>query len=123
LSRARLIARAEAICERFNAEIAAVAAKNTSVAEIERQVPRNAALELAALGELSKLTPPSTMAREWRAILGYRRALVGQLVELARAAKQSDARAISTLTAAKGREHELLLSAATHAGFRSCAAT
>lgn len=121
LSKSQLVAQADAICKRINAEIASVKAKSKSTPEILRIVPRNLALEQKAVSELSTLNPPVSLVHDWRQILGYRRTLVNQLAELVRDAKRHDASAVKALVSSKTRVHELLRQAATHSGFKDCA--
>lgn len=118
--RSQLIARADAICRRLNTKIAAHKPANLGLAEIARGAPRNAAFEKTALEELRKLTPPASMARDWRRMIAYRILLMEELVELGRYAKAKDARGIKTLTASKKRLHGKLFTTATHGGFKVC---
>ena len=120
LTRAQLAASADAICKRVNAELTAVKAKSASVAEIVRIVPGRALSERKAVTELSKLTPPSSLAHDWQLIIGYRRTLADELTALALAAQSKDNVKIKALSASKLRAHALLLAAAKRAGLTEC---
>lgn len=120
LSRSRLIASADEICKRLDAELAAVKPASASVREIVRVVPGRAASEQKSVTELSKLTPPASLTHDWQLILGYRRTLAGELVTLVQAAKRKDAAKIKALAASKLRVRGLLLATAKHAGFKDC---
>lgn len=118
--RSQLIARADAICRRLNAQIKANKQSSLRLNEIARFAPRNAALEATALKELSKLTPPASIARDWHQVIAYRRTLMEELVKLGRYAKANNARAIHKLAASKKRVHQKLLATATRNGFKDC---
>jgi hypothetical protein len=66
LTRAELIAKTDAICARINAKRSST--KFTKEQDYARLVPPLAAYEQAAAAELSKLTPPASMANEWQQI-------------------------------------------------------
>jgi hypothetical protein len=120
LTRAQLVASAGAICKLVNAELTAVKAKSASVAEIVRLVPGRALSERKAVTELSKLTPPASLAHDWQLIVGYRRTLADELTALAQAAQSKDTVKIKALSASKLRAHALLLAAAKRAGLTEC---
>ena len=120
LARSAFIARADAICKRLNAEIAKVKPKSRSLPEIARVAPIHAAVEQAAVSELSQLTPPASIAREWQQLVSYRRALATELAKLGRDAKTMSSASIRALTASKLRVHKQLLAAGAQAGFKDC---
>jgi hypothetical protein len=115
-----MVVRADAICRRLNTQIEANKQANLGVHEIARFAPRNAALEKAALKELSKLKPPASIARDWRQVIAYRRTLLEELVKLGRYAKANNTQAIHKLAASKKRAHQQLLTIATRDGFKDC---
>ena len=80
----------------------------------------HAAIEQAALSELSGLTPPRSLARWWRAQLAYRRTLVRQLNQMVGYAQHSDAAGIQSFAVSSERVKQRLL-AAGRAGFEDCA--
>jgi hypothetical protein len=120
LSPRQLVVSAGAICERVNAELAAVQPKSASLAEIIRIVPRRAASERKAAAELSKLVPPPALSRDWSSIVAYRSALASELAQLVRAAQGKDRATIKALAASKSRAHARLLRTAERAGLTVC---
>ena len=64
LTRAELIAAAGAICKRIDARHASLNLATQQA--IAREIPVFAAYQKAALAELSKLTPPPSMAHDWK---------------------------------------------------------
>jgi hypothetical protein len=120
VSRTQLIASADRICKRLDAELVAVKPRSASFPEIVRIVPGRAAAEQRAVAELSKLLPPVSLARDWRLIIHYRRTLASELVSLVRAAQHNDAVQIKRLSVSKERMRRSLLRTAEHAGFRDC---
>jgi len=71
LSSAQLIVKADGICKRLSIELS----KDHfgSQQEVVRIAPRRAALEMTAVNELSNLTPPTSMAREYQRLLADRK--------------------------------------------------
>jgi hypothetical protein len=122
-----VIAKADAICRRYNEQIAASKVQSTQaraevfMKEITQVIPAHAALEMKAIAELARLKPPASLARDWKSILTYRRILANELLALIGAAKRKDAKAISVLAVSKKREHELLAAVAARDGFKDCA--
>jgi hypothetical protein len=114
----RLIASADAICRRFNKEL--TGASRPQASKVARTAPRNAALEQRAVAELSKLTPPASLARDWKQIIAYRRTLAEELVTLARDAKADNVQGMQALAASKKRVHDELTKLAAHDGFTDC---
>ncbi len=119
-SRSRFVARADAACKRINAEILAIKSRHTTAAEIKRVVPHTLSIERKALGELAALTPPASIASDWRRMLGYRRTLAGELAQLLALAKQNGGTSIEPLVVSKRRTHRALSKTATGAGFKDC---
>jgi hypothetical protein len=120
-AQAELIAKADAICRRLNVEIATTKPKHLGVHEIARLSPVRANLEQATVKDLSKLTPPASIADNWRQLIGYRRRLAEELAKLGRSAKAHDVAAIKALTSSKLRVHRQLLIVGRHSGFKACA--
>jgi hypothetical protein len=120
LSKSQLVARADTICKRLNAEIVARETPGASVQEVIRVVPGNASLEQEALKQLAKLSAPASLSRDWQQILAGRRTLATQLLALVQDAKHDDVRAMQALSAQKKRVHGTLRAVATRDGFRDC---
>jgi hypothetical protein len=119
-ARTEFIAKADAVCGRQNAEITAVKPKSNTAQELTRLVHRNVALERKGLVQLGEFKPPDALAQRWQSILGYRRALIGELTALIQAVKHNDSSAIKALTASKKSTHSALRKAAKGAGFKQC---
>ncbi len=119
-SDASFVARADAVCRGINAEISSVKAKSSSVAEVKRFVPRNAALERAGVARLEQLTPPAPLKDAWQSILGYRRALATELGALLREARENDQPEMKAVIASKKQVHTNLDKVATANGFKEC---
>jgi hypothetical protein len=122
---ARLIARADAICNHLNIQLTAYEAirpKETGTVEQEivRRVPINEALERRALRELAKLAPPPSLAHDWDTMQGYRQALISQLRAFVREARRHDTQAVKAVYAAKKNFHGKLTTVATRDGFKDC---
>lgn len=115
-----MIASADQICKRLNAELEAVKPASTSAREIVRVVPGRAVSEQKAVSELTKLAPPASLMNDWKLILGYRRTLAAELDTLVEAAKHKDAAKIKALAASKQRVRGSLRTTAKHAGFKAC---
>ena len=120
-SRAELVAAADSICKRLNAELTARETSGSSTAEIVRVVPGNVALEKRAQRELGLLTAPIALASDWMQILTSREKLATELSLLVEYAKQDNNRAINALIISKKQTHAVLRSAARRDGFSDCA--
>ena len=117
---AELIAGADAICKRFDAQLAAATPAHLDMRAIARSAPGNAALERIAVSELARLTAPPSLARDWSQIIAYRRTLANELARVGRYAKAGDVGAVAALGASKKRVHDLLFKLASRDGFRYC---
>jgi hypothetical protein len=120
LSKAALLAQADAICERVNKAIDASPPVGLDASKIARAAPKNAAVEDAALAELARLRPPAAMKADWRTILQYRGKLASELATLVSAAQSGDAGRIRALAVSKKLMHSKLSTLAAHAGFKAC---
>jgi hypothetical protein len=78
-----LISQADAICKRLNVQLVPNASARLSAAKLARSSLRNAALERGALAQLRQLTPPASLAADWKQGIAYRQTLVSELVGLA----------------------------------------
>lgn len=125
LSRSELIAKADPICRRANA---AIDHSKFNVSNVAQLAPGMAAAQNQASAELAKLTPPSSMAADWKVIVdGYRRTGTGiqRAGEAARSAgsanplTHSKAFAEAATEFANGRE--VRQTTAARNGFIDCA--
>lgn len=114
-----MIAKADAICRRVNSQLAA-APPGVAASQIARSAPRNAALELRAVTDLNKLTPPPALAGDWQQMIAYRQTLADDLLKLAHYAQSNDARSMQALALSKKRVHQKLSKLATRDGFKDC---
>jgi hypothetical protein len=127
LTRGQLIAEAEPICKRLDAELSATenvkqsADPKLRMSEIARIDPGHAALEQKAADELDRLKPPRSLAHDWAQIVSYRHRLASELASLARAAAHKDMNAVNGLAKSKEATHALLRKLATRDGFKECA--
>lgn len=67
LTRAALIAKGDAICTRIDAQLEA--AKNSTEQDLARDLPLAATADQQEAAELSKLVPPTAIAKDWSEIL------------------------------------------------------
>jgi hypothetical protein len=115
-----LVAQADRICGRLNAELQSIKPKSKTQQEVLRIVLLSVRAERRALRELSRLHPPASLIHDWRDMLGDRRALADQLSQYGRLIKQSDKAAIPALGASKRRLHNALRKTAKRSGFHDC---
>jgi hypothetical protein len=120
-ARSSLIPTADAICKKLNAKLASERTDPHNDGELARGTRRHLALERAALLELAKLKPPSSLAQNWKQVVGYRRALAEELATLVGYAEAHNDKGIAALKASKLRLHRRLYEIASRAGFKDCA--
>lgn len=118
----RLKAQASAICTRVNEQIGA-ATGLLNAREIARTSLRNAGLEFQAVAALARLTPPSSLARDWRQMIAYRRTLASELLALGHAGQTNNAASIRALALSKRSVHQKLSALASRDGIAECGAT
>ena len=117
----QLIARADAVCKRLNNEIAATPpGMQDSPLKLSRNALQHAALERKAVSDLSRLTPPASLAHDWAQILADTRRLAAELTTLGRYWKLDEKQRISALGASKKHIHTELSAIASHDGFKDC---
>lgn len=116
----RLIAQADRICGRLNAELQSIKPKSKTQQEVLRIVLLSVKAERRASREPSRLHPPASLIHDWRDMLGDRRALADQLAQYGRLIKQSNKAAIPALGASKRRLHNTLRKTAKRSGFHDC---
>jgi hypothetical protein len=119
LTRSALIARADKVCARVNAR-----RKTTTVSSIQTYVqllPPLAAYEKAAAVEMSALTPPDSMTRDWRVIVAGNKLLAENTAKLAEYAGAKDLGGARPLAAATSVMQQRVASTAHKDGFKDCA--
>jgi hypothetical protein len=120
LTRAELIAKAEPICARANAELSSTTVRSGS--EFARALPQAAAYERAEATELSKLAPPGTMAVDWEQIVAGIRAFAEDTAKVGEYIQSKNPTAATTLYAAAKKDHEHVAAIFKGDGFKECAA-
>jgi hypothetical protein len=121
LSRAQVIAQADAICRQLNVQLRAHVGSGESPRQLAQEIPPRVTLEQRSVQELGKLAAPSSVASALQTIVVYRRALAQELAQLGDDAKLDDTAAIRRLAASKAQSHLQLRRFATAAGFSDCA--
>jgi hypothetical protein len=112
--------RADGICRQMIMQIEQSRLAKPTVAELARVTPSHVKFEQQGIRVLSRLQPPSTLARDWRQMLDYMSTLARELASLGRSAKARDQGAIKVLARSKKRVHALLTALAQHDGFTEC---
>jgi hypothetical protein len=125
LTRAQLIAKADAICARTNVKVDAVSTRvdaPTSVVkkEIAQGFPRVAIYERRETNELIKLVPPASMAHDWGLIISDFHRYVEYADAAARYAEAKNLKAVVPLIKPGEKVHEHLNAVAKRAGFKYC---
>jgi hypothetical protein len=121
LSKPELIAAAEPICTRLNTALVAARENVRTKQDMIRIAQRRAPLEQSTVTELSKLTPPRSLAHDWRRILATRETIVediNQVMEDARAGNLEGARSVLI---AGGAVQNQMRTMAKRDGFKECA--
>jgi hypothetical protein len=119
LSLSDLIARGDAICQRLNAEFSA-APPVRGPQDIARISPQRAAMERTVAAELSRLTPPSSITRDWQQIIAYRRMLAEDTIKLGEYAKANNIEGMRLVFYSSVSLQERLLATGKHDGFTNC---
>jgi hypothetical protein len=119
LSRAELIAQADAICSRVNVKRNAVPVR--TMQDFARILPPISAYEKVAFAEMAKLRPPATMAGTWTQIVSNAQLLADSTAKLGQyAAKHTRFAPSSPLIATFRLAQQRLYATALHAGFKAC---
>jgi hypothetical protein len=113
---------AEAICARRNKELAGVGRLGAHKSQVASVASRRAAIERQALAELTKLTPPATLAHDWQSVIAYSRLTLLQVVRLGEYARSHGTKSVERFrTGSSSGARFRLLVAARHAGLKQCA--
>jgi hypothetical protein len=119
LSRARWIAKGEAICTRLNAQLAARTVKSPT--EFAVVLPQAAAYERAELAQLIKLVPPASEAGDWQKFLTETQQWAENSTKLGQIAQAGKFTLALPLVTTTRKLHEHLAHLASHKGFKECA--
>jgi hypothetical protein len=126
VTRAQLVAQANAICRKENAALADANVTGKSPHEIADAVVRNESIEREAVRELSRLTPPSAVAVDYLTMLEERTSLANLLSDLAAAVLRNSVDPLkglanSKLAKEKQQFRKRLRRVARKVGFKDCA--
>lgn len=121
LSSAKLVKRADAICARSNAKIAHIPGKVEKAIDYATIGLPRAAIYSAAVAELERLTPPSSLAAAWQQLLESRRALASTLETLGTDARAGDIAAMRVIVKTGGHIVPQIAASATKVGATQCA--
>jgi hypothetical protein len=116
----RFIAVADRVCRRVNDELTA-APSQRELRGVASSARHNVHIERRAITELGKLTPPASLAGDWRQLIAYRARLAEELAKLGQSAQAGDAAGVRALAASKKLVHEQLSQLAARDGFKDCA--
>ena len=120
LSRSQLVARADTICRRLNAELGSAKYYIRTQQDVIRVAPLRAATETGALTELEKLTPPASVASAYQRMLVARHTLIEDIVKLGQDAAIRDKEAEMPLFASSAAVVRQMGLAARDSGFKYC---
>jgi hypothetical protein len=118
LTSAELIAKADKICGRIIAKVLSKVVKTPQ--EAARVEPQNAAYQRTALGELGKLTPPASLASDWKQILTAIQLIIINTDKLGEYAKANNVKGMSTTLIAGMHVPRQMLTVAKRDGFKAC---
>lgn len=120
LTRAQLIAKADAICRRVNARLSSANNTIKTQQDIARVAPKLSAFEQAALAEMSKLVPPAALAEDWKVIVTGAQTLADNTAKLGEYAGSNNLKAARTLIATSQKVQQRMLATAKRDGFKDC---
>jgi acyl-CoA hydrolase len=118
VTRGELIVQGDAICYRLN-----VRRQSTNIgqrADYERLVPALAAYELRAANEMGSLTPPVSMAHDWRQIVEGSRVIAEVTGHFPRYSEASNDKLVRSYDIVLTKAIRQVVHAAKHAGFKEC---
>jgi hypothetical protein len=118
LTRARWIAKGDAICAELNRELQALKVKRAG--ELPRVLPQAAAYVRTEVVQLAKLVPPASKASDWKRFLSATLQWAEGTAKLAEFAKLGDSITVSPVAKATIALHGRLVSMAQHDGFKVC---
>jgi hypothetical protein len=119
LSRAGLIAKADAICRQLNRQAASI--RTRTLQDIGRTAPELSGYYRTALVELRKLTPPAAMASDWNAMLADIQPLANEIMTQGRFATDNDGASTGRVEQKIGSIQLRRFTIAKRNGFTDCA--
>lgn len=128
LTQAEMIAKADPICGRINAKISyysnlkpANSQDLVSASAIVQATPQIASAERAAYADLAKLTPPASMADDWKQFLEGVKTIADDTARVGDYAKAKNTAPIAPIMASASTTLQRLRATATRHGFDDCA--
>jgi hypothetical protein len=118
LTRAELVARANAICGSTHTKLSAISVKTGE--QFTRVLPQIAIYDSVEFKELRKLTPPASMAHEWARIVGGVHLYSEYVNRIANYAQANNSTSAAPLFRAANALHRQLVALAAHNGIRHC---
>ena len=124
LSKADFIARADAVCRRANTMRHTVTIRiGAFEQDYVHLLPPLVAYQRSALTELTNLTPPASMASDWKQILANVQTLINNAEKTVEYARSNNLKGLSNLNAPNNTASTRILTVAGHDGFHDCAQT
>jgi hypothetical protein len=120
LSASQFDAKANSICQKFGAELAAGNNSIRKTQDFARVVPARVAIEQAELAQLSRLRAPAPLANDWHWVLSYKRNIVEEFIKLGGVAGANDERGTREVLASMASIGEFLANVAKRAGLDGC---
>jgi uncharacterized protein YcfL len=116
----QLIAKADAICKRVNARVAAANSKINNPQDFARIAPEIANYEQQALIQMRGLKAPSSLAQDWQLILSSAQKLAQNTATLSQYIKTNKLRSAPRLVTESKRLQQEMLLTAKRDGFKEC---
>jgi hypothetical protein len=114
------VATADAICARRNRELAGISEAGEGLPARAAAARKRATVQQRALGELERLTPPASIAGEYRELIDVDRVELQKLVRLRERSQAGDAEGVRLVTSQIGSKRLRLLVVGTRIGLRDC---
>jgi hypothetical protein len=118
LTRAELTAKANAICRTVTAKLASKPVNSQQA--IARVAPELASFEQAALTELSKLTPPAQLEKDWKTFVAGAQTLAEDTVKLGEYAKANNLKSAHGLISSSETVQQQMVATAKRDGLTDC---
>jgi hypothetical protein len=120
LTRAQLLARADATCRRINNKLSTGNGAKTPQ-QLSRAASQLVSYEQKGLAELSKLIPPASMASDWKAIIAGAQTLADDTVKVVERVKvEKNFNGVHALVAEISRVQARTVAIAKRDGFTDC---
>jgi hypothetical protein len=117
---AALIEKADRICVRLDEKFTGAQGRAQTNHAVAHVVPLLVAAEREALVELSKLTPPASIAGDWQTMLADRQTLIGDFNKLGEYAKLNNSTDIKSAATSIEGQRQRMLAIAKRDGFQEC---